>query len=147
MFLLLFYFCSNLCYITLRLCNFYTSIYGNNSLLNVKIGQYWQKIQVKLARFWRKICYFAMALESVRQFGFTQCRYAGSQRRAENREVQTTFSVISGQWVGRESRHIEGVYLTLCLRRVESCKFIIVVSNMVNGRCPGCDYINPVETL
>ena len=21
------------------------------------------------------------------------------------------------------------------------------VSNMVNGRCPGCDYINPVETL
>ena len=44
-------FCSNLCYITLRLCNFYTSIYSNNSLLNVKIGQYWQKIQVNLARF------------------------------------------------------------------------------------------------
>ena len=88
-----------------------------------------------------------MALESVRQFGLTQCRYAGSQRRAENREVQTTCSVISGPWVGRESRHIEGVYLTLCLRRVESCKVIIVVSNMVNGRCPGCDYINPVETL
>ena len=35
-----YYFCSNLCYITLRLCNFYTSIYSNNSLLNVKIGQY-----------------------------------------------------------------------------------------------------------
>ena len=35
-----FYFCSNLCYITLRLCIFYTSIYSNNSLLNVKIGQY-----------------------------------------------------------------------------------------------------------
>ena len=77
-----------------------------------------------------------MALESVRQIGFTQCRYTDSQRRAKNREVQTTFSVISGQWVGRESRYIEGVYLTLCLRRVESCKFIIVVSNMVNGRCP-----------
>ena len=46
-----FYFCSNLCYITLRLCNFYTSIYSNNSPLNVKIGQYWQKIQVNLARF------------------------------------------------------------------------------------------------
>ena len=58
-----------------------------------------------------------MALESVRQFGFTQYRYTDSQRRAENREVQTTFSVISGQWVGRESRHIEGVYLTLCLGR------------------------------
>ena len=84
-----------------------------------------------------------MALEFVRQIGFAQCRYTDSQRRAENREVQTTFSVISGQWVGREPRHIEGVYLTLCLRRVESCKFIIVVSNMVNGRCPGCDYINP----
>ena len=82
-----------------------------------------------------------MALESVRQIGFTQCRYTDSQRRAENREVQTNFSVISGQWVGKESRYIEGVYLTLCLRRVESCKFIIVVSNMVNGRCPGCDYI------
>ena len=51
MFLLLFYFCSNLCCITLRLCNFYTSIYSNNSLLNVKIGQYWQKIQVSLAYF------------------------------------------------------------------------------------------------
>lgn len=58
-----------------------------------------------------------MALESVRQFGFTQCQYADSQRRAENREVQTAFSVISGQWAGRESRHIEGVYLTLCLGR------------------------------
>ena len=46
-----------------------------------------------------------MALEYVRQIGFTQCRYTDSQRRAENREVQTTFSVISGQWVGRESRH------------------------------------------
>ena len=51
MFLLLFYFCSNLCCITLRLCNFYTSIYSNNSLLNVKIGQYWQKIQANLACF------------------------------------------------------------------------------------------------
>ena len=58
-----------------------------------------------------------MALEYVRQIGFTQCRYTDSQRRAENREVQTTFSVISGQWAGRESRHIEGVYLTLCLGR------------------------------
>ena len=77
----------------------------------------------------------------------SQYRQTDSQRRAESREVQTTFSVISGQWVGRESRHIKGVYLTLCLRRVESCKFIIVVSNMVNGRCPGCDYIHPVETL
>ena len=46
-----------------------------------------------------------MALESVRQFEFTQCRYTDSQRRAENREVQTTFSVISGQWVERGSRH------------------------------------------
>ena len=35
-----YYFCSNLSYITLRLYNFYTFIYSNNSLLNVKIGQY-----------------------------------------------------------------------------------------------------------
>ena len=77
----------------------------------------------------------------------SQYRQPDSQRRAESWEVQTTFLGISGQWVGRESRHIKGVYLTLCLRRVESCKFIIVVSNMVNGRCPGCDYIHPVETL
>ena len=49
---------------------------------------------------------------------------------------------------GKESQDIiEGVYLTLCLRRVESCKFIIVVSNMVNGRCPGCDYIKSREGL
>ena len=46
-----FHFCSNLCYITLRLCNFYNSIYSNKSLLNVKIGQYWQKIQASLALF------------------------------------------------------------------------------------------------
>ena len=46
-----FHFCINLCYITLRLCNFYNSIYSNKSLLNVKIGQYWQKIQASLALF------------------------------------------------------------------------------------------------
>ena len=46
-----FHFCSNLCYITLRLCNFYNSIYSNKSLLNVKIGQYWHKIQASLALF------------------------------------------------------------------------------------------------
>ncbi len=90
--------------------------------------------------FSRNFVKFAVALESVRQIGVTQRRYAGSQRRAESREVKTTFSVISGQWVGRESRHRRRLS-TLCLRRVESCKFIIVVSNMVNGRCPGCDYI------
>ena len=83
-----------------------------------------------------------MALESVRQIGFTQCRYADSQRRAESREVQTTFSVISGQWVGRESRHIEGVYLTLCLRHIEILQpYRYFGLEHSNGRCPGCDYI------
>ena len=64
MFLLLFYFCSNLCCITLRLCNFYTSIYSNNSLLNVKIGQYWQKIQVNFAHF-EEILLFLQRLSNL----------------------------------------------------------------------------------
>ena len=64
MFLLLFYFCSNLCCITLRLCNFYTSIYSNNSLLNVKIEQYWQKIQANLACF-EEILLFLQRLSNL----------------------------------------------------------------------------------
>ena len=34
-----------------RCRTFYTFIYSNNSPLNVKIGQYWQKIQANLACF------------------------------------------------------------------------------------------------
>ena len=34
-----------------RYCSFYTFIYSNNCHLNVKIGQYWQKIQANLACF------------------------------------------------------------------------------------------------
>ena len=67
-----------------------------------------------------------MALEYVRQIGFTQCRYTDSQRRAENREVQTTFSVISGQWVGRESRHnrrrlSDAVFETSRILQIHNC--------------------------
>ena len=53
MFLLLFSYQSQLLLQIIRwqYCGFYTSIYSNNSLLNVKIGQCWQKIQVNLARF------------------------------------------------------------------------------------------------
>lgn len=52
MFLLLFF----VCILLLLVCNLqyytsHTSIYSNNSPLNVKIGQYCQKIQVNLARF------------------------------------------------------------------------------------------------
>ena len=45
------------------------------------------------------------------------------------------------------SRHNEGVYSTLCLRRVESCNISNFGLEPSNGRCPGCDYFNPVETL
>ena len=63
-------------------------------------------------------------------------------------EVQITFSVISGQWVGRGSRHnirrlSDAVFETSRILQT----FWIIVSNMVNGRCPGCDLSIPVETL
>ena len=49
-------------------------------------------------------------------------------------------------WDG--SPDIEGVYSTLCLRQSEIFQIIrIKVLDVANGRCPGCDYINPVETL
>ena len=53
MFLLLFSYQSQLLLQIIRwqYYGFYTSIYSNNSLLNVKIGQDWQKIQVNLAHF------------------------------------------------------------------------------------------------
>ena len=50
-------------------------------------------------------------------------------------------AVQSGYWVGELSRHIEGVYLTLCLRRTESCKFIIKVSNIATVDFTGVIYI------
>lgn len=33
-------------------------------------------------------------------------------------------------------KHKYGVYTTLCSGRIESCKFIISVLNIANGRCP-----------
>ena len=58
-----------------------------------------------------------------------------------------TYLCESGLWVG-QSRHRRRLS-TLCLRL--SCNLAnlqkIVVLNVVNGRCPGCDYINPAETL
>ena len=39
---------------------------------------------------------------------------------------------------------IDAVFKTVC----KSSKFtVFIVLNVVNGRCPGCDYFNPVETL
>ena len=51
MFLLLFSYLSQLLLQVIRwqYCSFYTFIYSNNCCSNVKIGQYWQKIQANLA--------------------------------------------------------------------------------------------------
>ena len=59
-----------------------------------------------------------------------------------------TYLYESGLWVGRQSRHNGRRLSTLCLRRTEIQQIHgnIIVLNVVNGRCPGCDYINPVET-
>ena len=39
---------------------------------------------------------------------------------------------------------IDAVFKTVC----KSSKFtVFIVLNVVNGRCPGYDYFNPVETL
>ena len=48
----------------------------------------------------------------------------------------------SGGRAGNEARHNEGVYLTLCLRRVEILASFSGKSSLElsNGRCPGCDY-------
>lgn len=44
----------------------------------------------------------------------------------------------SGLWVGMQNpRHIEGVYLTLCLRRTESCKIHNPVLNLATVDAPG----------
>ena len=127
MFLLLFWYLSQLMLqgFKWRCHTFYTFIYSNNCYSNVKIGQYWQKIQANLACFeeillflqWLSILCVNLGLLNVDK------QTANAELKAE--KSQTTFSVISGQWVGRGSRHIEGVYLTLCLRRTESCKFKI----------------------
>ncbi len=42
-----------------------------------------------------------------------------------------------GGRVGNEARHNEGVYLTLCLRRIESRKFAIKVLNIATVDVPG----------
>ena len=67
-----------------------------------------------------------MALESVRQIGVAQCRYTDSQRRAENREVQTTFSVISGQMGGKRvktyrRRLSDAVFETSRILQIHNC--------------------------
>ena len=56
-------------------------------------------------------------------------------------------SIQSGLGWEDSLRHIEGVYSTLSLRHIESSKFNNLSLEHSNGRCPGCDYINPVETL
>ena len=77
---------------------------------------------------------------------FFQDNRVGSLRRAECSEVTLTYLYKSGHWVGRRSRHRRRLS-TLCLRQSEIFQIIrIKVLNVANGRCPGCDYINPVET-
>ena len=81
---------------------------------------------------------------------FFQDNRVGNLRRAECSEViYLTYLHESGLWVGeQQSRHNGRRLSTLCLRRTEIQQIHgnIIVLNVVNGRCPGCDYINPVET-
>ena len=59
-----------------------------------------------------------------------------------------TYLYESGLWVGKAVQtykaFIDAVFKTVC----KSSKFtVFIVLNVVNGRCPGYDYFNPVETL
>lgn len=80
---------------------------------------------------------------------FLQDNRVGSLRRAECSEVTyLTYLYKSGCWVGKAVQtykaFIDAVFKTVC----KSSKFtVFIVLNVVNGRCPGCDYFNPVETL
>ena len=79
---------------------------------------------------------------------FLQDNRVGSLRRAECSEVTyLTYLYKSGCWVGKAVQtykaFIDAVFKTLC--NLANSQLIIVL-NIVNGRCPGCDYINPVET-
>ena len=73
---------------------------------------------------------------------------SGSLRRAECSEVNHDISIRKRALGGKAIQtfwkaFIDAVFKILC----KFSKFtVILVLNVANGRCPGCDYVNLVET-
>lgn len=66
-----------------------------------------------------------------------------SLRRALTIKVGILISVC-GLWVGNHSPDIFKAFTNAVFETDRICKFIIMFSNAVNGRCSGYDYILPL---
>lgn len=71
----------------------------------------------------------------------------GNLRRAECWQSRIMTKPTKRALGGNCSLDILGVCSTLCLRRVESCKFKKSSLKRGNGRCSGCDNITPEEAF
>ncbi len=81
----------------------------------------------KLLYFWQRIIWFSVSIR------FIPMRPCFSARRA----FLWVHPYKKGGWVGKEARHNKGVYLTLCLRPIESRKFVFTVLNTATVDVPG----------
>ena len=124
-----------------------SSIYAHNRSVNVKIGRNGNNIQVKLLSFKEKVVYLprlSSLCACLNSFSKGK-QTANAELKAEkSKQLFSNKRAMGGMRVKTYRRRLsDAVFETSRILQT----FRIIVSNMVNGRCPGCDYINPVETL